>query len=152
MAIRQVVEKVWGSVSDLFLIANAEERQVKVRDTTPVEVTPRLGYGQVSSLDDMRRAIETISREKEAAGGESFEEFWDFGGDAEFADMESMPAPAQMKAHALMEAFTHDFKADAEALVKERKSAERERLKAELRKELGAELDAVVRRGPAESS
>lgn len=148
MSLRQMVEKVFGFgalLSPEFQVTDAEVKALKRRDSRPVEVSPRLALPPVSSLDDMRKAIEIISREKEAAGGETFEEFWDFGSDDEFADMESMPAPAQLKAASIMEAFTKDFEADIAAAQKVEKEKAREVLKAELRAELAADLEKVKR-------
>lgn len=151
--LRQMVEKMFGGIGDLFLAADANERQLKVRDNRPVEVTPRLALPAVSSLDDMRRAMEILSREKAASGGETFEEFWNFGDDLEFADMEEMPAPAQLKAHSIMEAFTHNFEDEVKAETDRRKALARDVLKAELRKEIADELAGVKRaEGPGTES
>lgn len=104
-----------------------------VIDTTPVEVVPDFRQ-PISSMDDLRRMMEQISREAEQAGHESFEEFYDFGEDDEFEDI---PAPAQMKHDAVMMARDRDFEKevlDAKAKYKEQLNAEaREMLLKELR-------------------
>lgn len=102
-------------------------------DNTPIEAP--IGMPSVSSLADMRALVLQINAEQAAAGNETFDEFWEFGEDEE-DEFYNLPAPAQLRYDAIMEARAHDFDAD----VKKAKDAARARLKAELRKELAAEL------------
>lgn len=127
------------------LLANIEKplkwwmQKRPVLDDTPVEVTPDL-RGPISSLADLRRMMETISRENAEQGNESFEEFYDFGEDSEFEDI---PAPAQLKHDAIMLARDRDFEKeviDAKEAYKKRLNDEaRDTVLAELRKRQATE-------------
>lgn len=110
-------------------------------DNTPIEAP--IGMPSISSLADMRKLVLQINAEQAAAGNETFDEFWDFGEDEE-DEFYNLPAPAQLRYDAIMEARAHDFDAEVAAA----KDVARARLKAELRKELAAELakDADSRR------
>lgn len=101
-------------------------------DTTPIEVVPDV-LRPISSLDDIRRMMEQISAEAASQGLEAFEEFYDFGEDSEFEDI---PAPAQLKHDAVLLARDRDFEAE----VVEAKEKYKERLNAEARATLLADL------------
>lgn len=113
-----------------------------VLDTTPVEVSPDL-RGPISSLADLRRMMETISRENAEKGNESFEEFYDFGEDDEFEDI---PAPAQMKHDAVMLARDRDFEGE----VVKAKEDYKERINKEARATILSELKKKQEKEAAE--
>lgn len=127
MALRQILEKLEMKLSGVI---PSWYVPAKERDNTPLEAKVQFRH-PVSSLADMRRLMEAISKEKEEAGGETYEEFWDFGEDGE-DEFVNMPAPAQLRYDAVMAARTRDFEGEIAALKAKRK----EELEAELRKEL----------------
>lgn len=100
-------------------------------DPTPIEVSPSFTR-PVSSLDDLRLAMEAVSRLQEQAGNESFEEFYDFGEDADFEDI---PAPAQAKFEAVMLARDRDFEGEVLKAKEEYKLKINEEAREELLKE-----------------
>lgn len=101
-------------------------------DPTPVEADLDL-VKPISSLDDLRRMMMQISKEKEEAGDESFEEFFDFGDDADFEDI---PAPAQVKADAVQLARDRDFEGE----IATQKAEYEKRVKEQARKEMLAAM------------
>lgn len=101
-------------------------------DPTPIEAPVSL-MRPISSLEDLRRMMRQISDEAEAAGLESFEEFYDFGDDSDFEDI---PAPAQMKHDAIMLARDRDFEAE----ILDAKDKYKDRLNSEAREQLLQDL------------
>lgn len=103
-------------------------------EQTPIEASVTLAR-PISNLEDLRKMMKQISDEAESAGLETFEEFYDFGEDADFEDI---PAPAQMKHDAVLLARDRDFEAE----VIDAKEKYKERLNAEAREQLLNELKA----------
>lgn len=108
--------------------------RITPRDNTPVEVSVNMP-SPVNSLASMREMMLTLSAEAAREGQESYEEFWDFGEDEE-DEFHNLPAPAQLKYDAVMEARSRDFEGEIEKLRMER----RKQLKEELRKEVKEEV------------
>lgn len=125
-------------MSLIHSIANAAKSYFKgdgrrsYPDPTPIEISPRFTR-PISSLEDLRNQMMILSRAAEEAGNESFEEFYDFGDDQDFEDID---APAQMKHDAVMAARDRDFEAE----VLDAKEKYREKLNAEAREAILKEL------------
>ncbi|WNK13034.1 MAG: hypothetical protein [Microvirus sp.] len=104
MALRQLAEALKRTPAEWA-------KRIKPIDNTPIEVTPSL-VRPINCLDDLRKMMYQLQKETADNGNETFEEFWDFGDEADFDDL---PAPAQLKAAAIDQARNHDFEADMAA-------------------------------------
>lgn len=120
--------------------------RLKKKDWTPVEVTPRLSR-PVSTLDDLRRMMLQIQKEHRDAETETFEEFYDFGDDADFEDI---PAPAQSKAEAIQASRDRNFELELETQRQAYEDRVKKKAKDRLRQEMLEEGDPATGKTPAD--